>query len=187
MNRYADIPLPTALAERLQAAQGLPRPPATLGEYVAAPEHRFFVDPSGLYCDSAQSCCGEHSRHEVTIAGATRNTHCVLDTLLLAIIEKAEAASVRSVSPLSGEVVMLEIGSHGVVAGPPAAVITFGLLREGGGTVYETLCPYVNAFSSEEDYQRWAEATPEAVTVSMSVRQAWEFACDMLGAAPDDA
>lgn len=187
MTSYAGIRIPTAPAGRLQQAQGLPRPPATLGEYATALEHRFFVDPAGLSCDPSQSCCGEHSQHEITIAGTTRNTHCVLDTLLLAIIEKAEAASVRSVSPLSGEVVMLVIGSQGVVADPPAAVISFGLLREGGVTVYETLCPYLNAFPSEEDYQRWADATPRAVTVSMSAQQAWEFARDMLGATVDEA
>lgn len=187
MNRYSDIPLPTALAEKLQAAQGLSRPPMTLGEYATAPDCQFSVDPAGLCCDSSQSCSCEHGQHEITIAGTTRNTHCVLDTMLLAIVEKADASTVRSISPLSGEVVTLEIGRQGIVADPPAAVITFGLLREGGATVYDTLCPYVNAFASEEDYRRLADATPQAVTVSMSVRQAWEFARDMLGAAADDA
>lgn len=188
MNRYADIPLPTALAERLQAAQGLSRPPLTLGEYVAAPDrHRSVVDPSRLCCDSSETCCGEHSQHEIAIAGTTRSTHCVLDTLLLAIIDDAEAASIRSVSPLGQQVVTLAVDDGVLTAEPATAVMSFGMRRDGSGTVFETLCPYVNAFPSEEDYRRWAEATPEAVTVSVPVQEAWEFARDLLGATPDNA
>lgn len=188
MGSYAEIRIPTVLAERLRDTQGLMRAPRMLGEYVAAPgRHRSVVDPSRLCCDSSDVCCANHSQHEITIGGATRNTHCVLDTLLLAIIDDAEAASIRSVSPLGREVVTLAIADGAVTADPPTAVISFGMLRDGSGTVFETLCPYVNAFASEEEYQRWAAATPDAVTVSMSVQQAWEFARDMLGAAPANA
>ncbi len=185
MSSYADIRIPTVLAERLRDSQGLMRAPRTLGEYVAAPgRHRSVVDPSRLCCDSFDLCCANHSQHEITIDGSTRSTHCVLDTLLLAIIEDAEAAVIRSVSPLGREVVTLTIADWAVTADPPTAVISFGMLREGSGAVFETLCPYVNAFPSEEGYRRWAVATPDAVTVCMSVQQAWEFARDMLGAAP---
>lgn len=184
MTRYSSIPIPTALAERLQASQGLSRPPTTLGEYVVAPRRRrIVVDPSRLCCDSSRACCAYHSEHEITIAGATRYTHCVLDTLLLAMLDQAEAASIRSVSPLGRGVVTLAVANGELTAEPPTAVISFGMQREGDGTVFETLCPYINAFASEEEYRRWAEATPEAVTVAMSVQQAWELARDMLGAA----
>lgn len=188
MNRYSNTPLPPALAERLQAAQGLAPPPMTLGEYVGAPgRHRSVVDPARLCCDASEACCTDHSQHEITIAGTTRSTHCVLDTLLLAIIDEAEAASIRSVGPLGREVVTLAVSNGELAAEPPTAVISFGMRREGDGTVFETLCPYVNAFPSEAEYRRWAEATPEAVTVVMSAQQAWEFARDMLEAAVDNA
>lgn len=188
MNRHSDIRLPTVLAKRLQEAQRLSRPPLTLGEYVAAPgRHRSVVDPARLCCDASEACCTDHSQHEITIAGTTRSTHCVLDTLLLAIIDEAEAASIRSVSPLGREVVTLAVSNGELAAEPPTAVISFGMRREGGGTVFETLCPYVNAFPSEAEYRRWAEATPEAVTVVMSAQQAWEFARDMLGLTVDEA
>ncbi|MBE7520635.1 MAG: hypothetical protein HS107_15475 [Thermoflexaceae bacterium] len=158
------------------------RAPGTLGEYVAAPgRHRSVVDPIAALLRFLRSCCANHSQHEISIDGATRCTHCVLDTLVLAIMDDAEAAAIRSVSPLGREVVTLTVAEGAVTADPTTAVISFGMLREGSGTVFETLCPYVNAFPSEEAYQRWAAATPDAVTVSMSVQQAWEFARDMLG------
>jgi len=183
MSSYSEVRIPTVLAERLRDTQGLMRAPHTLREYVAAPgRRRSVVDPSRLCCDSSDLCCANHSQHEITIDGSTRSTHCVLDTLLLAIIDDAEAAVIRSVSPLCREVVTLTIVDRAVTADPPTAVISFGMLREGNGTVFETLCPYVNAFPSEEGYGRWAESTPDAVTVSMSVQEAWEFARDMLGA-----
>lgn len=186
MRSYATIPIPAALGERLRAVQALPAVPTTLGDYVAARgRHRSFVDPSRLYCDSGQPCCGVHSQHEITMGGVTRQTHCVLDTLLLASLEGA-GASVRSVSPLTAAVVKLEIGRHGVTAEPPSAVMSFGLRKDEGETVFETLCPYVNAFPSEAEYQRWAEATPEAVSVAMSIAQAWEFARDLLALPPEN-
>lgn len=190
MTSYKTIPIPAALGERLRVIQGLQTVPATLGQYVAEravpATDRSFIDSSRLYCDSAQSCCGVHSQHEIAMMGTTSQTHCVLDTLLLASLEGA-SASVRSVSPLSGEVVRIEVGSDGIIAEPRSAVMSFGLLKDEGENVFETLCPYVNAFPSDAVYRRWAEATPQAVTVVMSVAQAWDFARDLLAAsAPGD-
>ncbi|MCZ7579166.1 MAG: alkylmercury lyase family protein [Dehalococcoidia bacterium] len=146
MTTYATIALPAALGDRLRAVQHLAAAPTTLGEYVAAPDrHRSFIDPSGMYCDSSQSCCGTHAEHEIAMGGVTRRTHCVLDTLLLAALEGA-TASVRSVSPLSGAVVKLEVGADGVTAEPSSAVMSFGLRNEDGESVFDTLCPYLNAF-----------------------------------------
>lgn len=187
MTSYRDIAIPTALAARLQEAQRLPDRPATLGEYVGVPgRHRTIVEPSRLYCESPEMCCGEHSRHEITMDGVTRPTHCVLDTLLLALVEDADSASVRSFSPPTQEVVTLSIGRGGLVADPPGAVMSFGMRTEGEGTIYETLCPYVNAFPSEDAYRHWAEATPRATTVAMPFDQAWAFARDLLGTGSQD-
>ncbi|MCL4239788.1 MAG: alkylmercury lyase family protein [Dehalococcoidia bacterium] len=186
MTTYATIALPAALGDRLRAVQHLAAAPTTLGEYVAAPDrHRSFIDPSGMYCDSSQSCCGTHAEHEIAMGGVTRRTHCVLDTLLLAALEGA-TASVRSVSPLSGAVVKLEVGADGVTAEPSSAVMSFGLRNEDGESVFDTLCPYLNAFPSHAEYQRWADGTPEATTVAMSVAQAWSFARDLLAPAPEN-
>lgn len=112
--------------------------------------------------------------------GETKYTHCVLDTLLLSVIGNTPA-TVRSTSPLNSKVVTLHVTPEGVKAEPPEAVMSYGVLREGNGTVYEMLCPYVNAFGSREEYERWAEATPEAVTVGLSIEQAADFARSLVG------
>src|SRR5438477_7737951 len=110
MTSYKEIPIPATLAARLQETQRLPGLPATLGEFVGMPGGRpAAITPATLYCDSSGDCCGEHSRHEITVDGITRATHCVLDTLLLAIHDDDENAWVRSFSPLSHEVVTLSI------------------------------------------------------------------------------
>lgn len=177
MSSYAATPIPPALAERLQEAQGLTRPPATLGDYVSAirsSEREVSLDASTL-------CCGE-SRHEIVIDGETTYTHCVLDSLLLPLVE-GRTGIVRSTSPSDGQVVTLRVTPDRLEAEPASSVISFGMLREGTGNFYELGCPYINAFASVEEYKRWADATPEAVMMPLSVDEGvYEFARDLVGA-----
>ncbi len=175
MISYATLPVPPVLGERLQHIHTLSQPPATLGEYVAAVGQERRDAP----ITTSALCCSDESRHEITIGGETRYTHCVLDTFLLSLIENT-AATVRSISPLTNQVVTLRLTPEGVKAEPPEAVISYGMLREGTGVVYELLCPYVNAFGSREEYERWVEVTPDAVTMLLSVEQAAEFARDLM-------
>lgn len=174
MGAYKTRQVPPALGERLQQSYGLPRPPATLGDLTALP-----WPVLGTATIEAAALCREGpSRHEIVIGGESRHTYCVLDTLLLPVIEGLPG-TVRSASPLSGEVVELRVTPEQVEASPPEAVISFGVLREGGGTFYETGCPYINAFTSIGEYERWSEATPEAVTLALPVAEAFEFARDL--------
>ncbi len=175
MSSYAALPVPPVLGKRLQHMHALSQPPATLGEYVAASGGERTNEP----ISTSALCCSDESRHEITIDGETSYTHCVLDTFLLSQIENT-VATVRSTSPLTGDVITLHLAPDGVKAEPPEAVISYGMLREGSGVVYDLLCPYVNAFGSREEYERWVEATPDAVTMLLSVEQAAEFARDLM-------
>jgi hypothetical protein len=53
-------------------------------------------------------------------------------------------------------------------------VVSFGATRAGIGT----LCPHLNAFPSQTDYERWAEHSPQAETVALSLEEAFDLARD---------
>lgn len=167
MSVYATKRLPEALAKRLEAISGLAGRAATLGELVG-----LATSARGAISDPEALCCADDSRHEIRIGDQTRHTHCVIDSLILPVI-LGQQAVVRSVSPLSGAVVVLHVRPDGVDVDPAGAVVSFGLSREGSGAFYEVGCPYINAFESMDEYERWAAATPEAVTIAMPVADAF--------------
>lgn len=41
---------------------------------------------------------------------------------------------------------------------------------------YERFCPYVNAFTSQAEYEQWARETPEAVTMGLPMNDAYALA-----------
>lgn len=166
---WQETPLPVELAARLQAAYNLPRPPTTLGELAAARVRTPATVPSAerLLSDAP-------TRHQVRTGGTTRYTHCAMDALLLPLLT-GQPVTVRTRSPL-GEDVTLEVTPETVMADAPEAVVSFGLARADQGDVRQTVCPYLNVFPSRAAYERWAAATPEAVTVPLTLAQAFALA-----------
>lgn len=165
---YEEIQIPAELAEQVRAAVGLaPRQHETLGGLAAA-----IATERGA--PRLEELVGESpTRHQVKVQGETFHTHCFLDALMLPFVLGGEPVEMRSASPQeAGEVTALAT-EEGVEAAPPNAVVSFGASRAAGGEIHSTLCPYLNAFPSLGAYERWAESKPKAVTIALSVEDAF--------------
>lgn len=165
---YEEIRIPAELAERVRAAVGLaPRQHETLGGLAAA----MAIERGAPRLEELVS--ESPTRHQVKVQGETLHTHCFLDALMLPLLLGGEPVEMHSASPREAGVVTALANEEGVEAAPPDAVVSFGASRVAGGEIHSTLCPYLNAFPSLVAYERWAESKPEAVTIALSVEDAF--------------
>jgi alkylmercury lyase len=177
---YEGIRITEELSESSQRAVGItPRRHETLGELVKDMARRADLR-------SEDPLSQQPTRHEVTVDGEILHTNCFGDALALPFVLRDETFEVRSESPTGGEV-RATVTKDGAEASPPDAVVSFGAIRAGDGPVQATACPYINAFPSRAAYERWAEATPQAVTIALPVGDAFALVRDLVAAGPEGA
>lgn len=175
---YEGTQVTEELSESLQRAVGIsPRRHETLGELIKDMARR--ADLRG-----EDPVSGQPTRHEVTVDGEIFHTNCFGDALALPFVLRDATFEVRSESPVGGEVVAT-VTKDGVDASPPDAVMSFGATRVGAGPVQATACPYINAFPTREDYARWATATPQAVSIAVSLEDGFALVRDLVSGGPD--
>ena len=170
---YREIRVPEDLSSSVQLAVGAtPRSRETLGELVQSIAAECWVPrPENLISEKP-------TRYQVRVDGQTLHTFCFVDALMLPfVLSEHDGVAIRSESPIGGRVSAL-VTERGVEGAPPATVVSFGAARSEKGTICETLCTYLNAFPSQADYERWAERTPQAVTVALSLEEAFDLALD---------
>lgn len=170
---YKEIRVPEELSSSVQLAVGAtPRGRETLGELVQSIAAECWVPrPENLISEKP-------TRHQVRVNGRNLHTFCFVDALMLPfVLSEHDAVAVRSESPTGGRVSAL-VTERGVEGSPPGTVVSFGAARAEKGPLCETLCPHLNAFPSRADYERWAEQTPQAVTVALSLEEAFELGRD---------
>ena len=168
---YEQIRVTDELSRDVQRAVGVsPQRHETLGDLVKGiAAKRWVQEPANLISK-------EPTRHEVRVDGRVMNTFCFVDALMLPFVLRG-TVEVRSDSPTGGEVSAF-VTEGGVEGSPPGAIASFGAAQAEEGTICETLWPYLNAFPSRTDYERWAGRTPEAETVALSMEEAFDLARD---------
>jgi alkylmercury lyase len=169
---YNQIRVADELCRSVQRASGMPlQQHDTLGELV-----RTMTAQRGI-CGPEDLISEEPTRHEVRVGDLSLYTYCFMDALMLPFVLRDQPVEVCSASPAGGEVTAF-VTEDGVKGSPPEAAISFGAARSGDGPTHATLCPYLNAFLSRDDYERWVERTPQAETVALSMEDAFHLARD---------
>lgn len=171
----ADVSLPPAVGEKLQALYGTAEPPADAAEWIeatrAASTEALGREPTAE--DLCRADDGAH-RFEPADGGDTQGYVCVLDPILYPFLVD-EPGTIRSETQVREETVTVDVTHGGVEVSHPEAVVSIGVAEHVDAVdevtpevIYRQVCGYIHVFADREEYETWA-AEVDAATTAVDV------------------
>lgn len=165
----ADETIPPHVGEHLSTMYGRDGRIETFAEWVSAIREASERTQGELPTED-DLCHLDDGDHTVEISGETLSFVCVLDPLAVPFLRETPG-TVRSETPEDGDAITIDVEADGVTVDADDAVVSLGVTRdpEVDGTpthedVYAETCPYIHAFASVDEYERWADRTDAATT-----------------------
>ena len=187
--RALERPIPEELGGLAATAYGMETTPETLGDW--AEDLRMWAGDQGILPLELEDLCHTSASHHVLeLDGETHHFACVIDPLMVPGVIDYEELVVRSASPLEGAEIEIRIEAGEIKVTPSTAVLSLGAAHSieqldgdefAPEEAYTQLCAYGNAFPNRTTYEVWAEATPEAATMAISMVEGVELARALTG------
>ncbi len=184
MSSIESVKLESSFSTRLREFYKLEKAPETLDEFAElwrmlflqatrTPKGRQSLDAM-VRGERIYGQCGTTTRHLVRLPGrAGVHVACALDALIEGFFQDVE---IDSSCPHCQEAIVVKIVDHQTASAiPQSAVLWLGVSPRGEGPTIETVCPFINFFSSQNHLREWREKKPDQVGVLMSLSQAHDF------------
>lgn len=180
---YRGPDIPTEMGEQLEVALGLGDRPRTFGDWVE--ELAAIAERDGVEVGLETLCTADDSPHRATFDGGTQHYQCVQDAFVVPFLAgDVGAVEIETESPVRGERIRFTVSADGIDVEPAGVVMSFGVAADADSPAsdvpspvlaYGRVCPYGNAFVSEDEYETWA-ADVDAFTMAVSPADTLEFA-----------
>lgn len=164
--------IPQGLSEQLQRLFYLRKKPQTFGEW--------FEDwPHGSCITQRENLIASNETpHRVQCEQQIFFVPCVLDAIMLAIIDQADM-TLETTDPHNGRVIKLDIKSDGqvnITNERENLILAFGMANKNSRPLLECCCPYLNLFTSRESFDGWVEKNNNITVTALTIDEAQQLA-----------
>lgn len=164
--------LPYPLGEQLQKLLGLRIQPQTFGEWFEEWSH-------SCCCTQRENLIAmSETAHRVLSAKQSFFVPCVLDAIILAIIDRTDM-ELETCDPQNGRVIQMKIKSNGrveIAHGRDQFVLSFGMASNNSSSLLECCCPYLNLFTSRASFDQWARENKDIAVTALTIDEAESLA-----------